>query len=150
MEPDAELRIFVTELLTKAGFPPEDVVVRKTPEIWEVDANIPDAGLVIGEDGTHLGAWGQVLRAAARRIAGPGAPRVSFDVNQYRALKNETLREIARKAAREAALKKKPVELSPMNAYERRVVHSELALRPDVMTESTGEEPNRRIVVKPI
>jgi spoIIIJ-associated protein len=65
-------------------------------------------------------------------------------------MKNEGLRELARKAAREAVLKKKPVELPAMNAYERRVVHSELALRPDVMTESSGEEPNRRVVVKPL
>lgn len=142
-------REFIRELFSRAGFQPEDVTVRTTPEACEVDVSLSDAGLVIGEDGAHLAAWEHVLRAAAQKFL-PGILRVSLDVNQYRAMKNEGLRELARKAAKEAVLKKKPVELAPMNAYERRIVHSELALRPDVMTESFGEEPNRRVVVKPL
>jgi spoIIIJ-associated protein len=146
---DEAFREFVRELFRRAGFQPEDVTVRQTPEACEVDVSVPDAGLIIGEDGAHLSAWERVLGAAAQKFL-PGTFRVSLDVNQYRAMKNEGLRELARKAAREAVLKKKPVELPAMNAYERRVVHSELALRPDVMTESSGEEPNRRVVVKPL
>lgn len=149
MENEDAFRAFVVELLGRAGFAPEEVTIRKNQETCEVDANIENAGLVIGEDGARLWAWEQVLRAAAQKIFG-SATRVSFDVNQYRAVKNEGLREIARKAAREAALKKKPVRLAPMNAYERRIVHAELALRPDVMTESAGEDPNRMVVVKPL
>jgi spoIIIJ-associated protein len=141
------LKTFVKEMFFKAGFSPDEVAVRRGSGAWEVDIKVLDAGLVIGEDGVHLPAWEQILRAAAQKLA-PEAPRISFDVNHYRAMKNEDLREIARRAAREAVLKKKPVELEAMNAYERRIVHAELALRPDVITESVGEDPNRKVVVK--
>jgi spoIIIJ-associated protein len=141
------LKNFVKEMFVKAGFFPDEVAIRRRSDAWEVDVNVSDAGLAIGEDGIHLSAWEQILRAAAQKLA-PEAPRISLDVNHYRAMKNEDLREIARKAAREAVLKKKPVELEVMNAYERRIVHTELALRPDVITESVGEDPNRKVVVK--
>jgi len=149
MEPKDELQNFVKELFTKGGFSPEDIAVRPEPDGFGVDIQIPDAGLAIGEDGAHLLAWEHVIRSYAQKIMN-GRQRISFDINHYRAIKDEALKEIARKAARDAVLGKKAVELPPMNAYERRVVHSELALRPDVATESTGEEPNRRVVVKPI
>jgi spoIIIJ-associated protein len=140
---------FVEELFSRAGFKPENIAIRLNQDTCEVDVSILDAGLIIGEEGAHLSAWEHILRQAAQKLLA-GVSRVSLDVNQYRAMKNEALRELARKAAREAVLKKKPVELQPMNAYERRIVHTELALRPDVMTESIGEDPNRRVVVKPL
>jgi spoIIIJ-associated protein len=140
---------FVRQLFSYAGFPPEDVSTRINLDICEIDVSIPDAGLVIGEDGVNLSAWEQVIRVICQKFI-PGIKRVVLDINQYRAIKNNELRQLARKAAREAVLTKKPVELPVMNAYERRIIHTELALRPDVMTESVGEDPNRRVVVKPL
>lgn len=142
-----EIKKFLEQCLAIAGFSAEEIKVRDEGETLAIDLSAADAGLLIGEDGKHISAWEQVLRAASEKLCGRRV-RVSFDINHYRAMKDETFREIARKAAREAVLKKKPVELQPMNAYERRIVHSELALRPDVETESIGEEPNRRVVVK--
>ena len=45
---------------------------------------------------------------------------------------------------------KKEVEMHPMNAYERRVIHAALTEYPDITTESVGEEPQRRVVIKPL
>jgi len=59
------------------------------------------------------------------------------------------LKELAKSVADEVALTKKERILEPMSAYERRIIHLELASRPDVTTESIGKEPKRRVVIKP-
>ncbi|MBI2577610.1 MAG: hypothetical protein HYV77_02065 [Candidatus Wildermuthbacteria bacterium] len=75
--------------------------------------------------------------------------RLTMDINGYRKNKENYLRELARTVADEVSLLKKPRELEAMPPSERRIVHMELADRNDVVSESLGEEPNRRIIVKP-
>lgn len=72
------------------------------------------------------------------------------DVNNYRAEREQILVELARAAARRAAATRVSVGLPAMNAYERRLIHVELASRPDVSTESSGEGKERHVIVKPI
>lgn len=71
-----------------------------------------------------------------------------LDVNDYRKEREEFLTELALKAARKVKRTKKPVTLGPMSAYERRLIHLKLAEEPDIVTESIGEEPERKIVVR--
>ncbi|MBI2633899.1 MAG: hypothetical protein HYW80_01150 [Parcubacteria group bacterium] len=145
-----ELKSFFEELLRRGGFSFENLVCREAePGVFRCDVFSEDAGLLIGETGSCLAAWEQVLRARLAKVLSQPA-HVIVDINNYRAQKDEELRELAKKSARQAALTKKPVALPIMNAYERKVVHLELALRPDVTTESEGEEPNRKVVVKPL
>ena len=73
-----------------------------------------------------------------------------MDVNNYKKERERLITELAKAAARKVLAEKKDVELPVMNAYERRLVHVELAARPDVKTESVGEGTNRHIVVKPL
>lgn len=75
---------------------------------------------------------------------------VVIDINNYRREREDLILEIARASARKAVSEKQEVFLPAMNAYERRLVHMELAGRPDVNTESVGEERERRVVIKPI
>jgi spoIIIJ-associated protein len=75
--------------------------------------------------------------------------KVNVDVNNYKKERERLISELAKAAARKVLLEKKEVELPAMNAYERRIVHVELATRPDVKTESVGEDSSRHIVVKP-
>ncbi|MFN7088240.1 MAG: protein jag [Candidatus Paceibacteria bacterium] len=145
-----KLREIFEKMLSIAGFDFEKVSCREEqPGLFRCEVFTKDAGLLIGERGTYLSAWEQVLKAMATKALRQPA-QIIVDINNYRAQKDEELREMAKKAARQAAISKKPIALPPMNAYERKVIHLELALRPDVMTESEGEEPNRRVVVKPI
>ena len=60
------------------------------------------------------------------------------------------MKDLAKELADEVALTKKEKVLSPMPSYERRIIHLEISKREDVKTESIGEEPERRIVIKPI
>ncbi len=77
-----------------------------------------------------------------------GLPPYMVDLNFYRKERERLIIELARAAAKKAAMKKESVELPPMNSYERRIVHMELADKPDLQTESIGEARDRRVVIK--
>ena len=76
--------------------------------------------------------------------------KVFVEVNDYKVKKEERLKELARKMARNAVKFGRDVRLEPMSAYERMIIHTELANRTDVKTESYGEEPRRRVVIKKV
>ena len=77
-------------------------------------------------------------------------PPYVVDVNYYRKERERLITELARAAARKAARAKEDVELPPMNSYERRIVHMEIALHPELETESTGEAKERKVIVRQI
>lgn len=72
------------------------------------------------------------------------------DVNNYRKERERLIVELAKAAAQKAIVTKGEIRLPSMNAYERRLVHMELSMRPDVKTESIGEGKERGVIVKPI
>lgn len=72
------------------------------------------------------------------------------DINNYRKERERLIVEIAKAAARKASAQKETIKLPAMNAYERRLIHVELAVHPDVKTESEGEGRERYVVIKPI
>jgi len=107
-----------------------------------------DSGILIGGRGVNLAALQYMARLLVhKRLAEP----VNFvvDVEGYKKNREEFLRELARQAAARVRETKEGLLLKPMLSYERRVVHSELSNLPDIATESTGEEPERRILIKP-
>jgi spoIIIJ-associated protein len=73
-----------------------------------------------------------------------------LDVNNYRRDRENIIAELARAAAKRVAATKEQVSLPAMNSYERRLVHVELAIHPDVTTESTGAGKDRYVIIKPI
>jgi spoIIIJ-associated protein len=114
-------------------------------------------GSLRGEDvGLFIGRRGQTIDAVqhlAQRIVfheGPSDVRVVVDADGYRERRAETLRADADKAAEETLRSGRPVEMDPMPASERRVVHEHLRDRGDVETHSEGDEPERRLVVSPL
>jgi len=77
-----------------------------------------------------------------------GENSVIVDLNYYRKERERLIIELARAAARKALATQTPIELPPMNAYERRLVHMEITTHPDLTTESIGQGKERRVVVK--
>jgi spoIIIJ-associated protein len=75
--------------------------------------------------------------------------RIDLDINNYKKKKADYLKETAISVADNVSLAKKEKELAPMPPYERRIIHLALADRTDVIAESIGEEPERRIIIKP-
>lgn len=89
------------------------------------------------------------LNRVARLLAKKhGVYPVLIDVNGYRKERERLILELARAAARRAVSTKEAVNLPVMNAYERRIIHAELSVRPDVITESVGNSGERYVVVK--
>jgi spoIIIJ-associated protein len=124
-------------------------------EIEQADGVL--SGCLRGEDlGLFIGRRGQTIDAVqhlAQRIVFPEGPsdvRVVIDADGYRERRAESLRNDADDAADEALRSGRPVELDPMPASERRVVHEHLRERGDVQTHSEGDEPSRRLVVSPL
>ena len=76
--------------------------------------------------------------------------KVFVEVNDYKSKKEERLKELARRMAKNCVKFGRDVRLEPMSAYERLIIHTELANRTDVTTESYGEEPRRRVVIKKV
>jgi len=93
-----------------------------------------------------LGDFERIINLSAKRY---GIDPVFIDINNYRKKREELIVELARAAARKVLVTKTSVELPAMNAYERRLIHTELAGRPDVATESAGERKDRHVVVQP-
>ena len=104
--------------------------------------------ILIGEKGQTLLEIQQLLKAILRRkIKEPFF--IDLDIEGYKKKKIEYSKEMARALADEVALTKKEKWLPSMPAYERRIIHLELAERKDVTTESLGQEPDRKGVIRP-
>lgn len=87
-----------------------------------------------------------VQMAAKKRKQEP----LFVDINNYRHDREAIIAELARAAAKKASATKQNIPLPAMNSYERRIVHTELAVHPEVRTESMGEGKGRYVVVMPI
>ena len=104
-------------------------------------------GKLIGYHGDNLQALQILLSGLKTR--GEGALRLFLDVDGYKANRNQAIIDLANKTAEQAIKIERNIHLDPMNAYERRIVHTTLQDREDVTTESTGEGEKRHVVVKP-
>jgi len=107
-----------------------------------------DPDVLIGEAGQTLWEIQMILSRIIKKQIGMDTV-IDLDINEYKQNKLRYLKEIAKEAADRVALMKREEILPAMPAFERRVVHTELALRSDVKTESIGEGYQRRVVIAP-
>ncbi|MBR2010670.1 MAG: protein jag [Clostridia bacterium] len=108
------------------------------------------AGVLIGHHGDTLDSLQYLANLAAnKKVAGEKRDfcRITVDVENYRAKREETLRALARRKAEQVLRYKKSVMLEPMNPYERRIIHSEVQHIEGVSTNSIGSENNRKVVM---
>jgi len=145
-EAGAWAREFVTRIVAAIG---ADVTATATEQDGSVTVTCagPDLGLVIGKHGQTIDAI-QYLANAVSRAAGR-EDEVVVDAAGYRARRTASLEAVALRSARRAAATGSPVELDPMTAVERKIVHEALKDDPEVETQSEGKEPNRYVVVVP-
>ena len=108
-----------------------------------------DLGVLIGRHGQTIDALQYLANAIGHRTQGEDRQRVVVDAAGYRARRAATLEGVARRAAEQAVATGSRVELEPMTAIERRVVHELLKDDPEVETSSEGSEPTRFVVVVP-
>ena len=136
---------FLKELKTNL---PEDTEYRveSTNNGLNVNINSKNLGYLIGYRGETLYAMQSILTAIAGKEI-QNKVRVILDIEGYKEKREKTLEDLAEKVAKTVIRTQKPVKLEPMQAYERKIIHSKLQQNNKVETNSIGEEPHRRVVI---
>ena len=130
------------EIITLLGYPDAEIAIDE--ERRKVIVLIDDR-FVADNVETILPAIDHVVNIVLKK---EGLIPHVVDLNYYRKERERLITELVRAAARKATLTKEDVELPAMNGYERRLVHMEIASRPELKTESTGVGKERRVVIK--
>ncbi len=134
----------IQQIFDQVGFDEVRVDIVEGEE--RISISIKDRGIPAGRIPELVDSLTHLARQIARR---ENAEQVLVDINDYRKEREALITKLARAAARKAASTGERIPLPAMNAYERRIVHTELSMRPDVATESIGEDKDRHVVVKP-
>jgi spoIIIJ-associated protein len=124
------------------------VDIREDADGIHVECVGGDPGVLIGRHGQTIDAIQYVVNAIVSRRQGERVD-VTVDAAGYRERRRETLERLAMRAAERAVSTGEPVELEPMTAVERKIVHVRLQELDGVETSSEGSEPNRFVVVSP-
>jgi spoIIIJ-associated protein len=124
------------------------VDVHEQPKSIDVTCSGTELGLLIGKHGQTIDAI-QYLANAVLHRQGESKAVVVVDAAGYRARRRATLEALAVRSAQRALASGDRIELEPMSAIERKVVHLRLQDFPGVETESEGAEPNRYVVIIP-
>jgi spoIIIJ-associated protein len=114
--------------------------------IFEIEGD--DSGLLIGRKGETLRSLQFLTRFIVGRQTGERA-NISLDVEGYDERRKQSLANLANRVAQRVVKTGRSIELEPMSARERRLVHVALAENVEVYTESSGEGRDRRVVVIP-
>jgi len=138
----------IEEFLRKMTVEIETESLEQKEDTVHFSIRIQEPQVLIGERGQTLLDIQHLLSAILRKKI-EGLFYLDLDINEYKKKKIEYLKELARSAADEVALTKKEKILPAMPAYERRIIHMELADKGNITTESIGKEPERTIVIKP-
>jgi len=145
----SEVRDVLDHILAAVG-------VRARVDIDENDENVTatfvggELGLLIGKHGQTIDAIQYLANAIVWRNRGDERKAVVVDAAGYRARREASLSTLAKRSAERAVGSGRSVELEPMTAVERKVVHVQLKDVPGVVTRSEGTEPNRFVVIDPV
>jgi spoIIIJ-associated protein len=109
----------------------------------------PDSRFMIGREGETLRSLNHLVRKIVEKATGgEEISNIFVDVNGYQKKRFDNLKNIAHMMAERAKYFKSNIEVDPMPANERRIVHMFLEGIPDIKTESEGYGPNRRVIIK--
>ena len=121
--------------------------VRRREENISITIFSDNNAILIGKNGKNVSALQLLIRQIVNSKLNKPLP-IIIDVGNYKEKRAKNIEYLAKKLAREAYKTKTEITMDSMNSYERRIVHSVLADDKYVYTESTGEEPNRKVVIK--
>lgn len=138
---------FLRELLVNMGVFAQ-VEMFKRPGYVMLNINGDDLGKLIGRHGQTLNALQYIVNLVVHKDSDE-EDRVIIDVGGYRKRREENLRRLALSTADRVKRKGRKEVLNPMSPQERRIIHLALQNNKDVVTQSEGEDPYRRVVISP-
>jgi spoIIIJ-associated protein len=142
-------RELLEQILVRMGIADAKVVYYERPEGEYFEVQGEDVANLIGRHGQTLEALNQIFNNILNSGVRKERHYFTIDAEGYRARRADNLRSMALQALERALREKRPIELEPMLPSERKVIHLALEGNEFVSTESTGVEPERRIVVIP-
>jgi spoIIIJ-associated protein len=148
-EQAGEVREVVERILAAIGVQVR-IEIAETGETVTATIVGRELGLAIGKHGQTIDAIQYLANAVVWRGRGDERKAVVVDAAGYRARREATLEALAKRSAERAISSGRSVELDPMTAVERKVVHLTLKETDGVVTRSEGTEPNRFVVIDPV
>jgi len=143
---EKEINDFLKAIFTKIGESPSIISNKKYGNYYINVKGVSSPGLFIGKDGTVLRSLQYILNIYAHR-RNRSFPMIMLDIDGYKMKQVEMLKTIALNAALRAKRLKEPIDLKPMSASARKIIHMTLRNYPDIWTHSVGKEPRRYVVV---
>ena len=122
--------------------------VRKRDESISIKIFSDNNAILIGKNGRTISALQSLIKQMVYNVLEEKIS-IILDVENYKEKRIKSLEYLARNTAKEVSKTKIEAKLDSMNSYERRIIHEALSNNRYVYTESTGEEPNRCVVIKP-
>ena len=156
---DRENLIAITQATTQELLRHMDIRAQVTARMGEtepgdgeapvlVDINGGDLSILIGRHAETLNAFQLITRLIVGKEIGHAA-HIVIDVEGYRQRREDSLRQLAQRMAQQAVSSGRRQALEPMSPAERRIIHMALRDSAEVTTESTGEDPRRKVVIIP-
>ncbi len=139
----------IEEFFAKMTFLAEIESQEWEDNLLKIGLSSNEAQVLIGQQGKTLSDIQNILAKILRKQLGQEI-FLDLDINNYKSDKEQRFRDLAQEAADEAVFSRHEKALFPMAAFERRIIHTELAKRQDVTTESVGEGEERKVVVRPV
>lgn len=136
------------EVLEKMGVSAE-IQTKVSEETLIFNLVSDDSGILIGSYGAHLEALQYLVRVLAHKKIPGQVVHFVVDVGGYKKSREDFLKELAIQASARVRETRETLFLKPMSSYERRVIHSEVGKLDDIVSLSEGEEPERRVVIRP-
>ena len=145
----SEVRALVTRIVEGIGVTAR-IELDEEDELITASCSGPDLGMLIGRHGQTIDAVQYLANAIVFRRHPDERKEIVIDAAGYRARRRASLEALAVRSAQRAIADGDPVELEPMTAVERKVVHLRLKDFAGVETASDGTEPNRYVVIAPV
>lgn len=141
-----EIKRFLTDILSTMKLETK-YEIKNRDEIPFITIFSDNNNILIGKQGRTIDAINTILKQYLRNELG-FTFKYNLDVGEYKLKSQKRLEKLAKNIARDVIRTRMDIKLDPMNSYERRIIHTVLSEYRKVTTESTGEEPNRSVVIK--
>lgn len=146
---ETEIKNLIEEFLQKTSFDFSDVSITldmDNDSYW-CSISSDDSKQLIGRNGETIQVINYLIKRILDKKYKENTPHIIIDVNDYQKQKIERIKTVAYMMAERARFFKSKVELEPMNSFERRIVHEFVSKQNDLLSESTGTGPTRRVVL---